>query len=1302
MFDMKLNLTYILGSLLLLLLSCKLQKQHFEIQNLTVEGREDLIGLQGQQPRLSWKIAPAKGRATVQTAYQILVSSTEIGARNNEADLWNSGKVPSDSSINISFKGKALESYSKVYWKVKVWSAQGDSATSAINQWRMAMLTNEEWKANWIGLDTFSQGDAPRRQQTRLAARYLRKEVSIGKELRQATAFISGMGLYELYINGEKIGNDVLSPTATDYNHEVPYNTYDITEHLFKDRNAIGVILGNGRFFNLRDFKGKPNPVTNIPQINYGFPKMILQIRLEYTDGSISYVHTDQTWKVTDKGPIRANNEYDGEEYDARKELSGWDKPGYNDQNWSQVELVKAPPGKLYAQKNENIRIKETLRPKTIHKTARGSYILDMGQNMVGWLRIKVRGQAGDTVRMVFSERLKNKDTLYVANLRDARATDTYVLKGNGNESWAPRFTYHGFQYVELNGLKYEPSKADFEGQVVYDDVPTIGQFRTSDPTINQIYSNAYWSIRGNYRGIPTDCPQRDERVAWLGDRLMSSYGESFIFDNSRLYSKWMADTKSAQHPNGSLPDIVPAYWINNSDNVTYPSAFIIIPEMLRKQFGDEKTYRNYYPDMKKWLMYMWNTHGKEDLVLKDSYGDWCVAPEEGTNTIWTNDPGRTTDGGLVAASYYYYCLTLMENFARLQGLDADLKQYADLKARVFIAFNKKFFNFQQGHYSNNTTTANLLPLTFGLVPADKKQVVFQKIVERTAAYGNHINSGIMGMMWIMRGLSDHGRPDLAYTLATNRTYPSWGYMAAHGATTIWELWNGNTADPLMNSWNHQMLLGDLLIWYYEYLAGIKSDSQATAFKKIIMNPIFPDSLKFVEASYESKYGTIKSHWTKEKNKFSWNIVVPPNTSALVYLPANDIRGVLESGRALEDQTGLSIKGQAKGRILIEIGSGSYNFVVRPPNTKPTATLYNKKLNDKASHPELLLPVNGYRFTPGGLSVTAAGSLAKLNKYYALAGRLIRYHVRFSEDAVGVFQSDKGDFKALVDIPNRKISIATSPVTEVKASFLTADREYIIEIHRNYQESTIRIMDPKTGQSAETTATNDGTGGCGAGAVAKGFAVGRQYDYYCFGLGSGTSMLINQIEVSAKAHDFNLLIYGDSITEPEGYFPTSDFPQSWTQLIIKNLKGKGMSSGRGGTTITELLERIKNELPFVKSKYVMVTIGTNGGNTEENLGELVEYIQSQGAIPILNNIPSNESGSQVAVNAVIEKVRDKYKIKGCRFDLATAIDQEGRQVDKSTMWFEDYDWGKIYHHPNVKGSLQMYNRTLVDAPEIYK
>lgn len=373
-----------------------------------------------------------------------------------------------------------------------------------------------------------------------------------------------------------------------------------------------------------------------------------------------------------------------------------------------------------------------------------------------------------------------------------------------------------------------------------------------------------------------------------------------------------------------------------------------------------------------------------------------------------------------------------------------------------------------------------------------------------------------------------------------------------------------------------------------------------------------------------------------------------------------------------------------------------------PGNTASTNVLYNKSYSNKAQFPELVMNNVAHQFTSKGLVITGKNDIIKLNKYYSLAERLVRYHVKFSADCKAVFQSDKGDFKAYIDMAAKRISIETNPLTDALVSFLDPQHEYLVEVHRYYQKSSLRIIDIYTGQSAEISATMNGTGGCGKGAAGTGFLVGRQYDYYCFGLAGGSSVTIRQLCVLSKETNLTLLIYGDSITEPEGYFPTSDFPNAWTQLIMQNINGASMSSGRGGTTIKELMERIKNELPFIKAKYVMVTIGTNGGNTEKNLSELVEYILSQGSVPILNNIPSNESGTQVKENALIEKVRKKYKIKGCLFDLATSLEHDGKNVDTTTMYFEDYDWGKIYHHPNVKGSLQMFTRTLIDVPCIYE
>ncbi len=369
---------------------------------------------------------------------------------------------------------------------------------------------------------------------------------------------------------------------------------------------------------------------------------------------------------------------------------------------------------------------------------------------------------------------------------------------------------------------------------------------------------------------------------------------------------------------------------------------------------------------------------------------------------------------------------------------------------------------------------------------------------------------------------------------------------------------------------------------------------------------------------------------------------------------------------------------------------------------KPTRVLYDKVLTGKATYPELVFAKAPGIFSAAGLHLTPANDLVKLNYYYSLAGRSIQYSVKFSGDAVAVFQTDKGDFKAWVDVKSKKISISTNPVIEKQVDFLAADREYIVEIIRNYQESKIRITDGKTRKQAELSAVNDGPGGYGTGAIQAGYAVGRQYDYYTFGIVNGTQMLVKQIKVQAADSNFKILLYGDSITEPDGYFPTASFHQAWTNLVMSGVKGKSMASGRGGTTIYELLDRIKNELPYVKAKYVMITIGTNGGNTEQNLSQLVEYIQAQGSIPILNNIPANAAGTHTAVNAMIEQIRQKYNIKGVKFDIATSINNDGNLVDKSTMWFEDYSWGKIYHHPNVKGATLMFEQSKIDVPELYK
>lgn len=922
-------------SLILLFLSCFTansfsQQASISVNNIKVEGLNLIEGVTQAHPRLSWQIK-SKQRNVLQNAYQVLVASTKENLLKNKGDVYQGEKIKSNQSINVAYPLNNLLSCKPYYWKVRVWTNKGQSDWSWTGKWSMGILDDTIWKADWIGTEKMIKTDDPYTAYSRLSARYLRKEAAVKEKPVRATAYVVGMGLYELYINGQKVGKHVLSPTLKEYNKQIPYNTLDVTSYLKKGNNAIGVILGNGRYFSVRYSKDGAMVAQNAPSTHYGLPMLKMQLLLEYANGTKEVIATNTTWKVTSNGPIIANNEFDGEEYDATKELKGWAITGYNDKNWDKATIMTSPTAKLVSQLNENITVKDSIIPKSIHQTKNRSYILDLGQNMVGWLKITVKGKPGDTVTLRFAETLKTKDSLFLANIRTAKVTDKYVVKGNRIEIWEPKFVFHGFRYVEVKGLSYQPKKEDFVGMVVYDDLPTIGTFETSNATINQVYKNAFWGIIGNYRGMPMDCPQRDERMGWLGDRSVSSYGESFIFDNSRLYAKWMDDIEAAQKESGSIPDVAPTYWKNYTDNVTWPITFLVVPEMLRKQFGDTVTFKKQYPNMKKWMLYMWDTYQVGGLVERDTYGDWCLPPEN-LNIIFSLDSTRNTKGPVIGAAYYFYALTLMKNYASQLGIAKDQVLFDNMSKKVKSAFNAKFYNEHDGFYANNTVTSNLLPLTFGLVEEQNRSKVFNQIVERTLKlYNGHVSTGLIGGQWLMRALSDNGRPDLAYRIATNTSYPSWGYMAAQGATTIWELWNGNTANPAMNSGNHVMLLGDLLIWDYEYLGGIKSDKDEVAFKKIIMDPYWAPGLNFVNASTVSPYGKIVSNWKKTDGKLNWKITIPANCNAVVAFPAASVAKIFENGKAADTNKDINYLYTKNGKAYIAIGSGEYSFICDLP-----------------------------------------------------------------------------------------------------------------------------------------------------------------------------------------------------------------------------------------------------------------------------------------------------------------------------------------------------------------------------------
>ena len=1054
-------------------------------QQLRTEYRVNPLGIDVTEPRLSWVLTPVnpQARGLRQSAYRILVASSEAALRAGSGDLWDSGKTASPDSIQVVYRGKPLNSGMAAHWKVQIWDQDGQASDwSAAAQWSMGLLRAEDWRGLWIGRDevgvykdpgsvyqslvhakwiwdadgaqskapagdryfraTFdvpagrrvkravavvgadpkcdvyingvrvaesskavapsdhdvtmlvhsgrnliaAQASHPRADTpagligaikiefdsgeplliqsgnqwravskvepgwekpgyldaawqaakelgvygmapwkeagftlaNRLPARLLRKEFAIDqdKKVRRATVYFSGVGTSELYLNGAKVGDHVLSPGLTDYDKHVLYVTHDVTAQLAQGHNAIGIMLGNGRYH---------APRAEASTRNFGYPKARLQLNVDYQDGSHLSVASDESWKLSTDGPIRANNEYDGEEYDARMELAGWSRAGFDDSKWENAQAVAAPAGLLSAQMAEPLRVTETLTPISVKRLKPGVYIYDMGQNMVGWCRLHVNGPKGTAVTLRHAETLQPDGSLYIANLRGAKVTDVYTLKGGSPEVWEPRFTYHGFRYVEVTGFPGEPSADALEGRVVHDDMQRSGDFTSSNDLLNKINHNMFWGIRGNYRSIPTDCPQRDERQGWLGDRGQVSRSESYMFDVAAFYSKWMTDLEDSQRPNGSIPDVSPNYWPLYNDDLTWPGTIIFVHGMLYDQYADKRVLGSGYDAMKKWIDHE-KSFVKDGLISKDQYADWCVPPED-PKLIHSKDPARVTDKTLIATTYYYELLREMARYARILDKAADAAEFDRLSAAVKDVFHRRFFKLESSMYDNGTQTSGILPLYFDMVPEGFRPAVVETLVRNIERKSDgHVGTGLVGAQWLMRTLSDNGQVDLAYKIATQKTYPGWGYMVEQGATTVWELWNGNTADPAMNSGNHVMQIGDLAVWMYEYLAGIRADAENPGFKHAIIHPYPAGDLSFVTATHLTMYGALNSSWKRQNGQFTLDVTVPANTTATVWVPAKDARSVTESGRKPAEVKGVKFVRSEAGSAIFEVESGAYSF----------------------------------------------------------------------------------------------------------------------------------------------------------------------------------------------------------------------------------------------------------------------------------------------------------------------------------------------------------------------------------------
>lgn len=874
------------------------------------ERQEQPLGIDAEHPVFSWHLA-SEAFDVVQTAYEISVAASADELRSGCA-LWNSGRVASD-AMQAAYAGAPLESGCDYYWSVRAHTNAGSTAWSEPRRFSTA-IRREDWQAVWIGEDALSNpGENRDSLHTRLAARYLRKEFDNGgRKVRRAMLYVSGLGTYEPYLNGERIGDDFLAPAITFYTKTVYYNTYDVTRLLSRGGNALGIVLGNGRYFWLRA-QGKPIA-------GFGLPRLLAQLEIEYADGSRQTVATDDTWRVTSRGPIVANNEYDGEEYDMRRELSGWNTTGYDASAWQQADIMDAPAGKLCAQPCPGISVMERVHPASITRMPSGKVLVDMGQNMVGRLNARFSAGSDKPVVMRFAELLNADSTLYVDNLRSAKATDIFTPSSDGRFEWKPAFVFHGFRYIELDGMTEVPSADDLEVEVLYDRMNTIGSFETDNEIINRVYSNAYWGIRGNYRNMPTDCPQRDERHGWLGDRSTGCWGESFIFDNCLLYRKWLHDIEDTQSDAGWISVLAPHYWYERADDITWSAAWIFSAEMIYRRFGDASGIVERYPAMKRWADFIIAQYVRDGVVVRDCFGDWCLPPES-LELIFSQDPTRKPDGRILSTATFHHILHLLADFARLADCGQDAEHYLACAASLKEGINRHLFDYERACYGNNAVTGNLLPLYYGLVPEGYEERVLGNIVEKTEVERDgHVSTGVVGTQYLMRTLTRYGREDLAYKLASQDTYPSWGYMVRKGATTIWELWNGDTAAPDMNSANHVMLLGDLVIWYYENLAGIRNADGSVGFRHIEMKPCFPEGLGRVAATYCSVSGEIGSRWERRDGDFEWEVVIPANCTATLYLPKS-LHGAQPAA-----SEGIRAVADDGSHWRVELGSGKYRF----------------------------------------------------------------------------------------------------------------------------------------------------------------------------------------------------------------------------------------------------------------------------------------------------------------------------------------------------------------------------------------
>ena len=892
----------ILNLLLILLFSTasSLVFAKTQVTKLVCEYHDNPVGIDVVKPRLSWQII-SDGQNVSQAAYEIKV--TEQTAKGKL--LWNSGKVESDQSVNVAYGGPVLKSMQRVYWQVRVWDNNNKvSAWSQPAYWEMGILEPGTWNASWINM-----GSANDTLKVR-PCQYFRKEFSTNKKIKSARIYVTSKGLYQLFLNGQKVSPDLFTPGWTSYNKRTQYQTYDVTS-MIQSKNSLGAILGDGWYRGTIGWSS---------QRGYYGEKLALlaQLQVNYTDGTSETICSDSSWKVMNSGPIRESGIYDGETYDARMEIPGWDKPGFNDNKWENASVISQSNDILIAPQGVPVRAIMEIKPIELLTTPKGEIVYDMGQNMVGWVRLKVQGKKGDKVVIKFAEVLDKDGNFYTANLRKAKATDTYILKGDGEEVYEPHFTFHGFRFVQLEEFPGTPSLDNITGVVIYSEMPQTGTFACSDSLINQLQHNIQWGQRGNFLDVPTDCPQRDERLGWTGDAQVFSMTAAYNFNVAAFYTKWLGDVAADQLPNGIVPHVIPDVLKGGGGSTAWADASIIVPWTMYRIYGDKRILEEQYTSMKAWVEYMKGRAGDDNLWTGDRhYGDWLAFA-----TTHSDYPGATTEKDLIATAYYCYSTTILAKIAGIIGNTADADKYTSLAKAIKKAFNAEFVT-PNGRLVSNTQTAYVLALWFDLLPEDLIPKAASYLAEDVKKF-KHLTTGFVGASLLCPTLSAFGYDDLAFMLLMRKEYPSWLYPVTQGATTIWERWDGQKPDGTfqsvgMNSFNHYAY-GAIGEWLYDHVAGVNVDPENPGYKHILFSPHVGGGLTNADAEFTSMYGKVKSAWKFDGQDFVYEVSVPVNTTASVTLPAAKVAQVVT-------EEGLKSKLTQDGNnVTVQLGSGDYMF----------------------------------------------------------------------------------------------------------------------------------------------------------------------------------------------------------------------------------------------------------------------------------------------------------------------------------------------------------------------------------------